>query len=135
MRNKSIPKINKNQIDAVLKYLYYFEQPNYQFGNMVTEKGHIPYCSLSSEVCEFIKVLYDQKIIFSFDWVQWKQDASHYENNPSVLEKANLLTIRKLLTTHVQADRFVEGHLLSVMENGHITAILRRLKQIREEID
>jgi hypothetical protein len=35
---------------------------------------------------------------------------------------------------HVRADRFVEGHLASVLESGHITAILRRLRGIREQM-
>ena len=44
------------------------------------------------------------------------------------------VVVCELVTAHVRADRFVEGHLVSVFESGHITAILRRLKQIREEM-
>jgi hypothetical protein len=43
------------------------------------------------------------------------------------------MTLRKLLTTHVRADRFVEGHLAGVLESGHMLAILRRLKDIRQQ--
>jgi len=50
----------------------------------------------------------------------------HYRYRPVV--------VCELLTAHVRGDRFVEGHLASVFESGHITAILRRLKQIREEM-
>jgi hypothetical protein len=50
----------------------------------------------------------------------------HYRHRPVV--------VCELLTAHVRGDRFVEGHLASVFESGHITAILRRLKQIREEM-
>jgi hypothetical protein len=45
---------------------------------------------------------------------------------------ADLLTLRKLLTLHVRGDRFVEGHLASVLESGHVTDILERMQQIRD---
>ena len=44
----------------------------------------------------------------------------------------DVLSLCKLLTTHVRTDRITEGHLANVLESGHITAILRRLKQIRD---
>jgi hypothetical protein len=52
-------------------------------------------------------------------------------SKPGALETANLLTLRKLLTVHVRKDRFVEGHLARMLECGHITAILRRLREVR----
>jgi hypothetical protein len=42
--------------------------------------------------------------------------------------------VRKLLTTHIRADRFIEGHLAGVLENGHIVAVLRRLRTIRDQM-
>ncbi len=58
-----------------------------------------------------------------FDWVRWRAEVS----DPTALGGADVLTLRKLLTFHVRADRFSEGHLISAFEKGHITAILRRL--------
>lgn len=37
----------------------------------------------------------------------------------------------KLFTTHIRADRFCEGHLAAMFENGHIVTLLRWLKQLR----
>ena len=48
---------------------------------------------------------------------------------------ADLLTLRRLLTTHVRADRFTEGHLAAELENGHICAILEQLEELRNELD
>ena len=50
------------------------------------------------------------------------------------LDGADLLTCRKLLTTDVRLDRFVDGHLAHNLETGQITAILRRLQQIRDKM-
>jgi len=52
-----------------------------------------------------------------FDWIRWRAEVS----DPTALGGADLLTF------HVCADRFSEGHLMSAFEKGHITAILRRL--------
>jgi hypothetical protein len=40
-------------------------------------------------------------------------------------------TIQKLLTVIVRADRFNEGYLVDMIINGVITAILKRLQEIR----
>jgi Family of unknown function (DUF6508) len=52
--------------------------------------------------------------------------------DPALLAQADLLTLRKLLTAHVRQDRFIEGHLAQMLENGHISAILRRLRELRD---
>lgn len=75
--------------------------------------------------------MYKNRWIIDFDWPSWGDEARRYEHE-EILATADLETIRKLLTGHVRNDRFCEGHLLSVLESGLITAILRRLRVIRE---
>jgi hypothetical protein len=130
----SIPEIGLQRIDAILKYLPLFEEQDYQYGQWVGQEGQFPYFSFSPEVDEFIGTLYKQHMIISFDWRSWSAEAERYQSDPDALKVADLLTLRKLLTAHVRADRFVEGHLAKVFESGHITAILRRFQQIRDEM-
>jgi ADP-ribosyl-[dinitrogen reductase] hydrolase len=132
--NDSIPEIGLQQIDAILKYLPLFEEQDYQYGQWVGQEGQFPYFSFSPEVDEFIGTLYKQNVIIPFDWRNWSAEAERYQSDPDAVEMADLLTLRKLLTAHVRADRFVEGHLANVFESGHITAILRRFQQIRDEM-
>lgn len=134
MGKDAVPEIGLQQIDEILKYLPTFERQDYQFGQWVEPEGGFPYFSFSPEVDEFIDALHKQDVIIPFDWTSWSEEAEHYQTDAEALETADLLTLCKLLTVHVRADRFVEGHLASVFENGHITAILRRLKQIREKM-
>lgn len=134
MSKDSVPEIGLQQIDAILKYLPLFEKQDYQFGQWVEQEGQFPYFSFSPEVDEFIDALHKQGIIIPFDWTSWRREAGRYQTDPKALETADLLALRKLVTVHVRAERFAEGHLASVLESGHITAILRRLKQIREEM-
>ena len=65
-----------------------------------------------------------------FDWSRWRAEVS----DPTAVGGADLLARRKLLTFHVRADRFSEGHRISVFERGYIIAILRRLAEIRRQI-
>lgn len=129
-----MPQIGPEQLDAILRFLPIFERPGYVFGEWHYPPGRFPYCSTSSEVNDFDKALYKAGLVLSFDWPSWQLEAQRYYTDPDVLETADLLTLSKLLTTHVRKDRFVEGHLVSMLECGHITAILRRLKTIREEM-
>lgn len=50
-----------------------------------------------------------------------------------LIEQADLLPLRKLLTLHVHKDDFVEGHSAYMLEDGHVTVLLRRLNKIRGE--
>ncbi|MBN1128044.1 MAG: hypothetical protein JXA71_03610 [Chitinispirillaceae bacterium] len=43
------------------------------------------------------------------------------------------ILVRKLCTLHVRKDRFCEGHLAGIVEAGHMTEILKRLKELRGE--
>jgi ADP-ribosyl-[dinitrogen reductase] hydrolase len=134
MSKDSVPEIGIQQIDAILKYLPIFEKPDYQFGQWVEPEGQFPYFWFSPGVDEFIGELYKQGMIIPFDWMSWREEAERYQKDAKTLETADLLTLRKLLTVHVRADRFSEGHLASVFGSGHITAILHRLQQIREKM-
>jgi hypothetical protein len=123
-----------HQIDAVLKYLPLFEREGFSPGTWHTRPGEVPFFLLRPEVDAFVRTLYKQKVFLAFDWTQWKGEVERYQTNPKLLQQADLLTIRKLLTAHVRADRFTEAHLGTVFERGHIVAILRRLKRIRQDM-
>lgn len=127
-------EIGVAQIDAVLKYLPIFEEPGYQFGEWHTREGQSAYFSYKPEVDEFIRALYEQGLIIQFDWPSWGEENKRYRSDPAALDEADLLTIQKLLTAHVRADRFVEAHLAGIFREGHLAAILQRLKSIRCEM-
>ena len=122
--------VTPEQIDAVLGFLPLFEQPGVVFGEWQTPQGQMPYYAPSRQVLDFVQALYDEHLIVVFDWGAWQEEVERYRSDPQALAEADLLTVRKLLTAHVRKDRFVEGHLGSVFESGHMTAILRRMREI-----
>ena len=60
----------------------------------------------------------------------WQRVAERYMREPSILARARLPTLRKLLTLHARKDRFCEGHFAAVLESGHFLAILKRVETL-----
>lgn len=76
---------------------------------------------------QFYKSLYDAGLVIQFDWMKWAAQAQEYVNRPELIDSADLDTICKLITTDVRTDRFCDNHLRTVIMNGHMSALLRRL--------
>lgn len=134
MSEDAASEISPEAIHAVLQFLPVFEGPGYSFGEWHQSEGQFPFFSHSREVVSFVQTPYDQNVLIRFDWMSWGEEAERYQEEPGALETADLLTLRKLLTAHVRADRLSEGHLANVLESGHITDILRRMKQMRPQV-
>jgi ADP-ribosyl-[dinitrogen reductase] hydrolase len=134
MTESAARDVDVQQIDAVLRYLPLFEREGFSPGEWQTQEGQLPYFASSPEVDAFVQTVYEHGILCAFDWMAWQDEAQQYRSEPGSLAQADLLTVRKLLTLHVRADRFVEGHLARAFEKGEVVAILRRLKHLREEM-
>jgi hypothetical protein len=127
--------VTAKQIDAILPFLERFEAADFSAGSWKTPEGQFPSFSFEDVVIEFHQALYDNGWVTpAFDWTEWRRSAQAFVDSPKKIERADATTIQKLLTTHVRANRFCEGHLASMFENGHIVALLRRLKTIRGQM-
>ena len=120
------------QIDAVLDFLPTFEREDFVPSKVEAPPGQFPYHVFAEELSQFHQVLYDNGFVLSFDWPSWQEEAQRYYEQPELLRTADLQVLRKLITLHVRKERFCEGHLPAMVKCGHITAILRRLKELRE---
>jgi hypothetical protein len=125
---------NIYNIDKLLEYLSYFDNREHNFFELINKPPQIPFYSYSDMVMAFYKSLYDENMIKMFNWSKWGSEAKKYINDPLKLEKADLPTIQKLFTTIIRADRFSEGLLGDMIDEGVILNLLIRLEQIREEI-
>lgn len=124
--------ITAKQIDALLLFLDRFEAVGFSAGSWKMPEGQFPWFDFNEVIMEFHQALYDNGWVTpAFDWTEWQESAKKFVDSPKKIERADATTIQKLLTTHSRADRFCEGHLASMFENGHIVALLRRLKVIR----
>lgn len=119
------------QIDAILPHADRFAAADFSVGELRYPPGQVPYWAYSECVHEFEKALYHNGWIARFDWPAWQDTAWPYVEFPEKVASADVLTIQKLLTTHVRKDRFCEGHLAAMFQNGHIGALLARLRELR----
>jgi hypothetical protein len=128
--------ITTRQIDAIIPFLARFEDKCFSAGSFSGSSGEMPYFEYDEAVTEFETALYDNGWISStFNWSEWQESAIGFVEDPTGIESADVSTIQKLLKTHVRKDRFCEGHLAAMFKNGHIAALLRRLKQVRQELE
>jgi hypothetical protein len=77
--------------------------------------------------------IHETGLQINFDWPSWQEEAERICCETGELEKADLETIRKLLTLHMRKERFCEGHLAAVCESGLMLSTLRRLKALRDD--
>lgn len=127
--------LSHSQLDAILAHLPIFERPGFSAGQWRGAEGHIPSWSNSPEVEAFLDTLYRERFLVNFDWVAWSGEAQRYiAGGDEALATADLETLRKLLSAHIRADRFIECTIGSLAAEGHIAAVLRRLKQIRDAL-
>jgi G:T/U-mismatch repair DNA glycosylase len=88
----------------------------------------LPYWDWSDITRRFIQVAYEIKIVLDFDWGNWSEGISMIENGKREFDKLDTLTLCKLMTMILRADRFNDGFLVSNLENGTILKILKALK-------
>jgi hypothetical protein len=140
-RNEALPpEVTVEQLDAVLRHLPALEDPEVDFGYLVPpvrgDNGVITigYFVESEQVSSLRSDLEGQGIIFPFRWSEWLDEAKHLYTEPSALQKADLLSLRKLLFLHIRKERFCQGHWVNMLKEGHIAAILRRIQVLRDEM-
>ncbi len=132
LRNK---KLTPEGIRKVLEFLPKFQDVKFKPGkwhpsDQIDENtSTFPCYEYSNSVSKFLSTLYDEGFIYPFDWGGWNYGVK-LSRNPELLQKANLLTLRKIITAHIRQDRFCEGHLASVFKNGLVVCFLKRLQQL-----
>jgi hypothetical protein len=130
MMSKELSQAEREAIDAALAFIALLSEPDFTFGEWRTPEGQFPQYIFSPEASRLIDAL--SKLIIVFDWPAWSEEANTLMEDPAALAKADLPTLRKLITTHLRAERFNEGHLAGQFENGHLLAALQRLKELKE---
>ncbi len=92
--------------------------------------GDMPSVVSTETARNLLSYLYDHMLLAGFDWMAWQNEAIGYLDYRIRLETADLLTIQKLLTTHIRADRLSEGHYDSILENGFLRDVLEQVARL-----
>jgi hypothetical protein len=123
--------LSPHQVEALVAYLPHFEAPDFSAGAWHRGPHAIPVYNYSPSVQHFLQTLDQLDIIQPFDWGAWAHKACDLIEGKGI-DEADQVTLHKLLIAHIRADRFIEGQLASAFQAGHITAILRRLRDLQE---
>lgn len=126
-----IPEIKIEALNRLLHFLDFF-----QGLDAVASEEEIRNRLECDEVEEFYNALCDTGFLIVFDWKSWLNENEVYKNLDNDIEeyimKADLITLRKLMTSYIRGDRFTEGLFNRVILNGHITKILTRLRVLMQ---
>ncbi len=114
------------EMAELITFLPAFEQPNREF---ITEwRGLQPI--YAEDVDAFFKRLGHA------DWLNRSYQpavASQQIRDDNLIAQADLATIETILTYCVRGERFSDGFWASLLENGRIQRLLRRLHQLHEK--
>ncbi len=127
----------KPRLDGLASLLPAFEAPDVEFGTSHGEQGTMPWFELSATASRFFHVAYaDGWVRPEVDWGQWQQtaEAQRLQEDRRALDDATVPDLVRLLTLVIRRDRFVEGSLEEDMQSGLITAVLRRIEQLRRDL-
>jgi hypothetical protein len=87
-----------------------------------------PSWQASPIVDRFCKVAYELNIIAVFDWSSWDEGYKILADPKGNFELLDAVTLCKLITLIVRADRFNDGVLIGCFESGTMTKITLALK-------
>lgn len=90
--------------------------------------GGLHYPVYDEAIEGLLGALYTNNFVQPFDYKNWYDaDGHQYVTNGTLVDKADLATCIKLLTTHARVDRLLEGHFGRMVQIGHVGRILERL--------
>ena len=88
----------------------------------------LPFWDLAPVAEQFIKVVYNLELLPAFDWPKWKNGKKMLQNKDQDFNVLNIVTLCKLLTVIIRADRFNDGLLVRYFKNGTIQKIIKALQ-------
>jgi hypothetical protein len=126
----------RDRCDALLKFAPHFTDAG-SFATLVSPPVSdgsllVPYCELAPWATDFIQALEDAGWCTDCDWASWHDAGQRYVEDPKLVAAADAAVLAQLLTFHVGLDRRYGGHLADMAERGHLTAILDRLRELRD---
>lgn len=88
-----------------------------------------PYWISHDVVDKVVNTISELNLMPVFDWNNWKEGRSIL-NNPSFDYKTlDTITLCKLFTVIIRANRFNDGYLVSCFKNGIVPKIIKAIRQ------
>src|SRR5690606_4718605 len=88
-----------------------------------------PYWNSYEIVGTVFHLIHELNLIPNFDWTSWDKGKAILKSQEFDYSDLDTITLCKLLTTIVRADRFNDGFLVMNFENGVVAKIIKAIKQ------
>ena len=80
---------------------------------------------------EFMGYLGNCGFTAPFDWMAWTETVGdHWDSDTSLIDNADIDTLRKLVVAHQRIERTSEGHLEHLFDTGYMDKIFKRVEQL-----
>ena len=127
-KSKPLPKY-----EVLFPFIDYFEQcPKQEWSGGSKKDGVItmPFCEFSEELRQFLKVFYDSDLPDTNYRGTLELYGVESGNFAEAIPSANVELLLAMLTFYIRGDRFCEGLLDGVIQEGIIADILKRLREL-----
>ncbi|MBP6533349.1 MAG: hypothetical protein KA285_08690 [Bacteroidia bacterium] len=130
----SIPKDNWNKLFDLIPRIEVSDDFGMMTGGNEIAPGtfEMPSWDGTDITLDFVKIAYELKLVIDFDWMAWAEGKTMLDNKNQDFDCLDLLSLCKLLTRIIRADKFNDGYLVGNFENGNILKILRAIKHNRD---
>ena len=105
-----------------------------EFGTMPrmkkNEKGVFIFPSMewAPVTTDFFKVVHELGVVPVFDWVNWEEGRLMLDNKDQDFSASDIITLCKLFTVMIRADRFVDGYLVGQLRRKNVQKIISAIK-------
>ena len=86
-----------------------------------------PYVVPAAVIDDFFRIVHELDIVPVFDWTNWTEGRGLLNDQNADYSKLDIITLCKLITVIVRADRFNEGFMVSCFKSGIVLKILKAL--------
>ena len=83
-----------DQANVLLRYLPTFSEQGFVPGVWHAREGESPWFAYREEVESFIRDLYGQRFLLTFEWPEWSADAREYLRRPQRARSADLSALQ-----------------------------------------
>jgi hypothetical protein len=86
-----------------------------------------PHWRYTEKISQLVKMTYELNIVVPFDWREWKEGQAMINDPQQDYAQLDGVTLCKLITLIVRAERFYEGYLNNCLKNGSVLKIVTAL--------
>jgi hypothetical protein len=105
-----------------------------EFGNMSrmkkNDKGvfNFPSMEWTPITSAFYDAVHGLGIVPVFDWTKWEEGRLMLDNKDQDFSSLEIITLCKLLTIIIRADRFVDGYLVGQLKRKNVQKIIGAIR-------